>query len=197
MRWTRVWVGSGSWFWTGKPGVLQSVGSQSWTWLSGWTELNWIELLGARPCPEDPLHREQFRGACGSESTAGGTGRGQRSGGTAGSCPWHGVVTWTPSAREAAVVTWCRAGVEGRRSRWEGCGSGLRLSEPLSWLPEVLSMSKRDQRHQLWASGSRAQLRFPKYGNVKIVLARGWNAISGIRTQIWIVKLLCLCGAIG
>ena len=32
-QWTWVWVG------TGKPGVLQSMGSQSWTWLSDWTEL--------------------------------------------------------------------------------------------------------------------------------------------------------------
>ena len=29
--WTRVWVSSGSWWWTGKPGVLQSMGSQSRT----------------------------------------------------------------------------------------------------------------------------------------------------------------------
>ena len=28
MWWTWVWVGSGSWWWTGKPGVLQSMGSQ-------------------------------------------------------------------------------------------------------------------------------------------------------------------------
>ena len=28
-RWTWVWVDSGSWWWTGRPGVLQSVGSQS------------------------------------------------------------------------------------------------------------------------------------------------------------------------
>ena len=27
-RWTRVWASSGSWWWTGKPGVLQSMGSQ-------------------------------------------------------------------------------------------------------------------------------------------------------------------------
>ena len=27
-RWTWVWVGSGSWWWTGKPGVLESMGSQ-------------------------------------------------------------------------------------------------------------------------------------------------------------------------
>ena len=32
---------SGSWWWTGKPGMLQFMGSQSQTWLSDWTELNW------------------------------------------------------------------------------------------------------------------------------------------------------------
>ena len=36
-----VWVGSGSWWWTGRPGLLQSMGSQSWMRLSHWTELNW------------------------------------------------------------------------------------------------------------------------------------------------------------
>ena len=43
-QWTWVWVSSGSWWWTGKPGVLESVGSQGvghdWA-----TELNWIEGL--------------------------------------------------------------------------------------------------------------------------------------------------------
>ena len=36
-----VWVNFWSWWWTGRPGMLQSMGSQSWTWLSNWTELNW------------------------------------------------------------------------------------------------------------------------------------------------------------
>ena len=39
-QWTRVWASSGSWWWTGKPGVLRSMGSQrvghDWE-----TELNW------------------------------------------------------------------------------------------------------------------------------------------------------------
>ena len=38
-RWTWVWASSRSWWWTGKSGVLQSMGSQSQTWLSSWTEL--------------------------------------------------------------------------------------------------------------------------------------------------------------
>ena len=40
-RWTWVWVCSGSWWWTGKPGVLQSMSWQRDR--HGWaTKLNWI-----------------------------------------------------------------------------------------------------------------------------------------------------------
>ena len=39
-RWTWAWASSGSWWWTGRPGVLQSIGSQR---LSNWTELNWSD----------------------------------------------------------------------------------------------------------------------------------------------------------
>ena len=43
-RWTWVWVNSGSWWWTGRPGMLQSRGvAESRTRLSDWTELNWTE----------------------------------------------------------------------------------------------------------------------------------------------------------
>ena len=39
IRWTWVWAGYGSWWWTGKSGVLQSMGvTKSWTRLSNWTE---------------------------------------------------------------------------------------------------------------------------------------------------------------
>jgi len=41
-RWTWVWVKSGSWWWTGKVGVLPSMGSQNRTRLSDWTELSWL-----------------------------------------------------------------------------------------------------------------------------------------------------------
>ena len=43
-QWTRVWVNSGSWWWTGSPGMLQSMGLQ----IVGYdfaTELNWTERL--------------------------------------------------------------------------------------------------------------------------------------------------------
>ena len=40
-QWTWVWVNSGSWWWTGRPGVLQSTGLQraGHDWM---TELNWM-----------------------------------------------------------------------------------------------------------------------------------------------------------
>ena len=38
-QWTWVWINSGSWWWTGRPGVLQSMGLQSQTLMSNWTEL--------------------------------------------------------------------------------------------------------------------------------------------------------------
>ena len=39
IQWTCVWVDSKSWWWTGRPGVLQFMGSQSQT------QLNWTECL--------------------------------------------------------------------------------------------------------------------------------------------------------
>ena len=46
-QWTWVWVNCGSWWWTGRPGVLQSMGSQrvggDWA-----TDLNWTDLYGLR-----------------------------------------------------------------------------------------------------------------------------------------------------
>ena len=43
-QWTLVWVNSGSWWWTGRPGVLRFMGSQrighNWA-----TELSWTELI--------------------------------------------------------------------------------------------------------------------------------------------------------
>ena len=41
---TWVWASSGSWWWTGKPGGLQSRGvTKSQTWLSNWTD--WTDWL--------------------------------------------------------------------------------------------------------------------------------------------------------
>ena len=54
-RWTWVWVNSGSWWWTGRPGMgSHSWGHKSQTRLSDWTELIifykktkwWIWLIG-------------------------------------------------------------------------------------------------------------------------------------------------------
>ena len=49
-QWTWVWVNSGSWWWTGRPGMLRFMGSQrvghDWA-----TELNWIYPKNYRLAP--------------------------------------------------------------------------------------------------------------------------------------------------
>ena len=44
-QWTWVWASSGNWWWTGKPGILQSMGLQraGHDWV---TELNWLKKHG-------------------------------------------------------------------------------------------------------------------------------------------------------
>ena len=46
-RWTWVWVNSRSWWWTGKPGVMQSMGLQrvghDWATELNWTDENYME----------------------------------------------------------------------------------------------------------------------------------------------------------
>ena len=46
--WTWVCASFRSWWWTGKPGMLQFMGLQSQTWLSDWTQLNWTLFLQKR-----------------------------------------------------------------------------------------------------------------------------------------------------
>ena len=73
-RWTWVWVSSGSWWWTGRPGVLQFMGSQrighDWA-----TELNWTEL-STQMCSNAhhghasplPTQKSQVQMSCSQES---------------------------------------------------------------------------------------------------------------------------------
>ena len=68
-RWTWVWASSGSWWWTGKPGVLQSMGSQrvGHDWV---TELNWTgrENIGHWPSQVGLLReRNQYNWVSNSE----------------------------------------------------------------------------------------------------------------------------------
>ena len=44
-RWTWVWVNSGSWWWTGRPGVLRFMGSQRVRHDSDWSDLIWSEWV--------------------------------------------------------------------------------------------------------------------------------------------------------
>ena len=53
-QWTWVWVGSRRWWWTGRPGVLQFMGSQrvrhGWASELNWIELNWTTVSLGLPC---------------------------------------------------------------------------------------------------------------------------------------------------
>ena len=63
-QWTWVWVNSGSWWWTGRPGVLRFMGSQrvrhDWA-----TELNWTEwTLLSRLLPKTPCFKKNTFKIC-------------------------------------------------------------------------------------------------------------------------------------
>ena len=65
-RWTWIWASSRSRWWTGKPGVLQSMGLQrvGHDWVTGlnWTELNWLDEVPPH-CGGEPalLRAHQFK----------------------------------------------------------------------------------------------------------------------------------------
>ena len=63
-HWTWVWVSSGSWWWTGKPGVLQSMRSQSQIQLSNWTEDCYSSLVLLSICMEYIFPSSDFQSIC-------------------------------------------------------------------------------------------------------------------------------------
>ena len=76
--WTWVWVNSGSWWWTGRPGMLQFMGSQrvgqDWATELNWTELNnksgmeWELRPGLLNSQFLALFRSLDKAGCGKES---------------------------------------------------------------------------------------------------------------------------------
>ena len=54
-----VWASSGSWWWTGRPGVLQSMGRKDWV-----TELNWNVYLLIQKCYLKLHSPASFFGSC-------------------------------------------------------------------------------------------------------------------------------------
>ena len=58
IQWTWVWVNSRSWWWTGRPGVLQSMGLQrvghDWATELNWADVYWGLSLLSRSCHLDP-----------------------------------------------------------------------------------------------------------------------------------------------
>ena len=59
-RWTWVWVNSGRWWWTGRPGVLWFMRLQSRTRLSDWTEWGSITMNKASGGDVTPLELFQI-----------------------------------------------------------------------------------------------------------------------------------------
>ena len=47
-QWTWIWVNSGSWWWTGRPGMLQSMGSQriGHNWVTELNRSEWMDFPG-------------------------------------------------------------------------------------------------------------------------------------------------------
>ena len=78
-RWTWVWVNSGSWWWTGRPGVLHFMGSQSdTTERLNWTEpifkariLVWYSLFFSNPTSPSFKYHRSFKLGGFSGSSAG------------------------------------------------------------------------------------------------------------------------------
>ena len=58
IRWAWVWANPGSWWWTGRPGVLWFMGSQrvghDWVTELNWTELSCPKFIGI--CPLEPFY---------------------------------------------------------------------------------------------------------------------------------------------
>ena len=112
-QWTWVWVNSRSWWWTGKPSVLQSTGSQRITHYWG-TELNWTEGKQYR-ITQRLLNKTQ----CEVENQGKVTRRNQERKRGTGMCPiktqtywsdvvltfvsltWEQSVSWLPGAKKA------------------------------------------------------------------------------------------------
>ena len=57
-RWTWVWASSGSWRWTGMPGVLESMGPQRLGHNWG-TELNWMRWVKLQPIIQSEVSQKE------------------------------------------------------------------------------------------------------------------------------------------
>ena len=102
-QWTWVWVNSGSWWWTGRPGMLQSMGSQK-VGHDRATELNWKSSWSSVP-PSPPW--TPFRVCQRSTATASQDSTPEEAD---GKCPWQvPVCPWHSQDSK---------GICGRKQEW-------------------------------------------------------------------------------
>ena len=123
-QWAWVRVNSRSWWWTGRPGVLRFMGSQSHTWLSDWTLTEWkFSLLDSSQCDRNKW--QQFSSGHGANVAQTGVNtthvRSRR---------WGNSRDWGDALRQASVLhlfwdTWSpwesKVNPGARGSKWDGC----------------------------------------------------------------------------
>ena len=143
--WTWVWVNSGSWWWTGKPGMLQSMGSQRvghdwateqqrpgrWNAIPIWWLVSWLsrnQFLGSRksncwPGPRQAFHSIVF--ACPINLLSEG-----RDDSCWGPCPQ----TRNRTSIDLSPVPWTLPDLpevgkseQVGRTSWKGSGTGIQL----------------------------------------------------------------------
>ena len=120
-QWTWVWVNSGSWWWTGRPGVLRFMGSQrvGHDWV---TELNWGEGNGTPlqySCLENPMDGAWWAAVHGVLKSQT---RLKRLSSSSRNCAWGLLWCLTASARDLGSIP------GSGRSPGEGNGNPLRYS---------------------------------------------------------------------
>ena len=127
-RWTWVWMDSGSWWWTGRPGVLRFMGSQivrhDWA-----TELNWITFIILIEIRESQASKES------------------KPVNTKGNQPWiligrtdaEAPILWPPDAKSQVI----RKDPDARKD-W---GQEERGQQRIRWLDGTMDMSLEGQRN--------------------------------------------------
>ena len=126
-QWTWVWVNSGSWWWTGRPGVLQFMGSQrvghDWVTELNWTELYWVALVVKKKKKKKPAcqHRRPKRHGFGPWVRK---------------ILWVGKITW--GGHDNTLHYSC---LENHMNRGDWCATVHRVTKSQTWLKRLSTHS--------------------------------------------------------